>query len=126
MIRLSKEQVIGLHREIIEATGGIGGLINDSLLDAALSVPLQTFGSKELYPTTIDKIARTTYGIIKNHPFADGNKRTATFVMLILLRLNEVNTNLSNADVVFIGQSVANGTMNQQGIVSFIISKLLT
>jgi len=120
MISLSKEQVVSLHAKMVAQKGGVSGVASEAMLDSALLSALQTHNGKDLYPTTIDKIARITYGIIKNHPFVDGNKRIATFVMLILLRLNHINTSISNDDVVYIGRSIANGTMSYQELVVFI------
>ena len=61
---------------------------DEGLLESALAQPFQTFGGKELYPSIAQKAARYAYGIASNHPFADGNKRTATAVMAAFLRMN--------------------------------------
>lgn len=58
------------------------------LLDSALKNPQQTFGGKELYPTFAKKAAILYYSLIKNHPFRNGNKRTATGTLLTFLYLN--------------------------------------
>ena len=121
MINLSKEQVTELHNKIIASTGGVGGLASEALLDSALSSALQTFDSKELYSTTITKIARITYNIIKNHPFVDGNKRTGIYVMLVLLNLNRIEVTLDNKEIVHIGESIADGTMNYTELVAYIL-----
>ncbi|MDR1018268.1 MAG: type II toxin-antitoxin system death-on-curing family toxin [Lachnospiraceae bacterium] len=88
MIKLSTEQVLTLHSELIKTSGGIDGIRDEGLLISALKEPFQTFANVNLYPTIIDKIARTCFGLIKNHPFIDGNKRIGVHVMLILLELN--------------------------------------
>jgi death-on-curing protein len=59
----------------LEATGGLDGLKDNGLLDSALSAPFQTFNGAELYLSTAAKIARIAYGLIRNHPFVDVNKR---------------------------------------------------
>ena len=61
---------------------------DEGLLASALAQPFQTFGGEELYPTAVQKAARYAYGIASNHPFVDGNKRTATAVMGAFLRMN--------------------------------------
>ena len=83
MIRLSKEQVILLHERLIEATGGDDGIRDDGMLDSALSNPFQLFGDEELYPSIQAKAAQLCFGIVKNHPMVDGNKRLGTHVMLV-------------------------------------------
>ena len=88
MIRLSKEQVISLHKRLIEVTGGSSGIRDDGMLDSALANPFQSFGDQELYPSIQSKAAQLCFGIIKNHPMIDGNKRLGTHVMLVFLALN--------------------------------------
>lgn len=61
---------------------------NPALLDSALSLAKATYGGIELYPTLADKAAVMFYALIKNHPFANGNKRIATTALLVFLYLN--------------------------------------
>ena len=75
MIRLSKDQVILLHERMIEANGGGDGIRDDGMLDSALANPFQSFGDEELYPSIQAKAAQLCFGIVKNHPMVDGNKR---------------------------------------------------
>jgi death-on-curing protein len=123
MIPISAEQVKKLHKEIINNTGGSYGVRDDGLLEAALAGALQTFGGIDLYPTTTAKIARITYGIIRNHPFVDGNKRTGVHVMMVLLKLNNINVNFTNDEVVKIGLELATGEMNDSMLNDIIITK---
>lgn len=58
------------------------------LLDSALQNPRQTFGGKDLYPTLEEKAAILYYGLNKNHPFRNGNKRIATASLLTFLYIN--------------------------------------
>ena len=60
-----------------------------SLLDSALNNPRQIFDGKELYPTLVKKTAILYYGLIKNHPFHNGNKRIATATLLVFLHINK-------------------------------------
>ncbi len=60
-----------------------------SLLESALNLPRQTFGSKDLYPNLIDKAAVLYYSLNKNHPFKNGNKRIATASLLVFLYIND-------------------------------------
>lgn len=67
MIRLSREQILNLHTQIIEQTGGSDGIRDYNLLESALESPFQSYGGNELYPTIQAKTARLGYGLIKNH-----------------------------------------------------------
>ena len=74
MIRLSKEQVLMLHKHLIESTGGSDGIRDEGMLDSALSNPFQSFGGEELYPSIQAKAAQLCFGLVRNHPMMDGNK----------------------------------------------------
>ena len=67
------QQVLLLHEELIQETGGIHGFRDENLLETALTAPFQTFQQKAV---------RLCYGIVMNHPFLDGNKRIGAHVML--------------------------------------------
>lgn len=85
---LDTEVVLRIHSAAIARFGGLDGVRDEGLLESALAQPFQTFGGEELYPTLAQKAARYAYGIASNHPFADGNKRTATAVLGTFLRMN--------------------------------------
>jgi death-on-curing protein len=123
MIILSKEQVKHLHRRLLERTGGLGGIHDENLLESALSNPFQTFGGVELYPSVSAKIARIAYGLVCNHPFVDGNKRTGTYAMMVLLELNHLDTDFSDDDIIRIGLELANGSMSDKQLLGLIIER---
>ena len=87
---LSKRQILMLHAALAARAGSLDGLRDEGLLDSAIHAPMQTFGGQELYPSTLEKAARLGYGLIRNHPFADGNKRIGTHAMLVFLAINGV------------------------------------
>lgn len=90
MIVLSKEQIIRLHEELVLETGGTGGIRDEGLLESAINAPLQSYDNIELFPSIQQKGARLGYGIIMNHPFVDGNKRTGAHAMLVFLAINGI------------------------------------
>ncbi len=90
MKRLSKEQILMLHSQLIEQTGGTAGVRDFNLLESAIETPFQVFGGEELYPTIQAKGTRLGYGLIKNHCMLDGNKRIGTHVMLVFFALNGI------------------------------------
>ena len=124
MIMLSKEQIKALYDKMVDATGGLRGVRDEAMLDSALSAAFQTFDGVELYPSTIDKIARIAYGLVSNHPFMDGNKRIGTYVMLVLLELNQIVVNFSDEDVIHIGLELASGKMNDKQLLDLILTRL--
>lgn len=110
MIRLSKRQVLFLHQELVRKTGGIDGLREEELLDSALAAPFQSFGDQPLFPSIYQKAARLGYGLVKNHPFLDGNKRTGAHVMLVFLALNGIELEYTQQELVDIILAAAAGT----------------
>jgi len=88
--KLTKEQILMIHRELIETHGGSDGLRDEGSLDSALAAPFQTFDGKSMLPTIQQKAARLGYGLIMNHPFIDGNKRIGVHVMLTVLAMNGI------------------------------------
>ena len=90
MIRLSKSQILLIHDQLISETGGSSGLRDEGMLDSALNAPFQTFGGEDVYPSLQKKAARLCFGLVKNHPFVDGNKRIGAHAMLVFLALNGI------------------------------------
>lgn len=88
MIKLTKEQILLLHTQLIGATGGSDGIRDVGLLESALESPFQSYGGEELYPSIQAKAARVCYGLVKNHAMIDGNKRIGAHAMLVFLALN--------------------------------------
>lgn len=85
---LSSSEVLFIHSAVIEETGGSHGIRDLGLMESALAQPRQSFGGNDLYPTIENKAAALFCSLIKNHPFVDGNKRTAVTVMGVFLGLN--------------------------------------
>ncbi|MDR0818663.1 MAG: type II toxin-antitoxin system death-on-curing family toxin [Oscillospiraceae bacterium] len=124
MIAITKEQVISFHSELLEKTGGLLGIRDEGLLQSALVSPFQTFDGLDLFPSVIAKISRITYGIIKNHPFADGNKRIGVLVMLALLEWNGIPSEFTDDDLIRIGLDIANGEMSDKQLLKLILERM--
>jgi death-on-curing protein len=83
MITLQEVEVI--HEILIEKFGGSSGIRDREILESAINRPYHTFDQNDLYPLPVDKAAAIFESLISNHPFVDGNKRTAYVVMRLLL-----------------------------------------
>lgn len=112
MKMLSKRQILLLHSMLVAQSGGMDGLRDEGLLDAAINMPLQTFGGQELYPTILEKAVRLGYGLIRNHPFLDGNKRIGTHAMLVFLDINNITLSYEDEDLISTILHVAAGAMD--------------
>ena len=117
---LTREQVIKLHQALIETSGGSSGIRDVGMLDSALKTPLQTFDENELFPSVLDKAVRLAFGLIKNHPFIDGNKRIGTHVMLIFLALNNIMLSYKDEELIDIILKVASGKANENDLYTWI------
>lgn len=111
MKRLTKEQVLRLHEDLIEEFGGIHGVRDEGLLESALSAPFQTFDGQDLYPSVLEKAGRLGYGLIRNHPFLDGNKRIGVHVLMVCLALNGVRLSYDDEDLIQTALGVASGSV---------------
>jgi len=80
--------VLLLHARLIQRTGGSGGVREMGLLESALARPRATFGGNDLYPNLWSNVAALMHSLVKNHPFVDGNKRTALTATGMFLELN--------------------------------------
>ena len=90
------------------------------LLESALAQPFQSFAGIELYPTDEAKACRYAYGIIKDHPFADGNKRTATALMGTYLRLSGCEFKPSHAELLKAMLGTADSSLDFEPLVEWV------
>ena len=109
MRNLSKKQVLALHSDLIREFGGTEGIRDEGLLESALAAPFQTFDGEQAYPSLQAKAARLGFGLVSNHPFVDGNKRTGAHVMLVFLALNGVELCYEQQELIDAFLSVASG-----------------
>lgn len=122
---LTKKQIILLHRQLINETGGSDGIRDEGLLESALLSPLQTFDGAELFPSVEEKAARLGFGLIKNHAFSDGNKRIGAHAMLILLEINGVHTKYTQKELADIIMKIASGEKDYPDLLSWVRSHVM-
>ena len=111
---LSLDEVLELHDDPISSFGGTPGVRDEGLLESALAQPQATFGGIFLHPTISEQAAAYLYHIAMNHPFIDGNKRTAFAVTDTFLRLNGCALNLTDDRAYDLVMRVARGTMTKE------------
>lgn len=121
MKRLSKEQILMLHSQLIEEYGGSDGVRDYNLLDSALENPFQSFGGEELYPTLQAKAARLGYGLIKNHCMIDGNKRIGTHAMLVFLAINGIELDYTQKELYETILAIADGSLEYEYLLKWIL-----
>jgi len=121
MKKISRDQVLMLHAMLINQSGGIDGIRDNGLLDSALNMPFQSFNNENFYPSIQGKAARLCFSIINNHPFIDGNKRTGILAMLVFLKINHVEIQCQDEDIIKLGLDIASGKHDSSYIMEWII-----
>ncbi|MEX2012795.1 MAG: type II toxin-antitoxin system death-on-curing family toxin, partial [Candidatus Levyibacteriota bacterium] len=96
---LTLEQIIVIHEDQADRYGGSRGIRDLALLESAVFRPQSSFGGEELYLSTFDKAASLVHSLLLNHPFVDGNKRTATASMLVFLELNQIELEVKQEEL---------------------------
>jgi death-on-curing protein len=91
MVRIDRELVLAIHERQLAEHGGAGGIRDDRLLESALARPLQMLAYGDPEPDIAELATALAYGIARNHPFVDGNKRTAYVTMRTFLVLNDTD-----------------------------------
>ena len=122
MKKLSKKQILMLHTQLIQQTGGSDGVRDYNLLDSALENPFQSFGGEELYPTIQAKAARLGYGLIKNHCMIDGNKRIGTHAMLVFLVLNGIELKYIQKELYETILDIAAGKIGYEDLLQWVLN----
>ena len=125
MIKLSTNQIILLHKDLISEFGGLDGVKDLGMLESAINAPFQTFNYQDMYPTIQQKAARLCYGLVKNHPFIDGNKRIGVHAMLVFLALNRIELEYSQEELYSIILNVASSQATIEDLSTWIIDHQL-
>ena len=118
----SKEEVFAIHAAAIERFGGLVGLRDEGLLDSALAQPFQTFDGADLYPSAVDKACRYAFGIMSDHPFIDGNKRTGAALLGAYLRMAGIAFRPDHAAFLKAMLGVADGSVGYDALVGWVDS----
>jgi death-on-curing protein len=110
---IAPEVVLTVHEQLLAQFGGLSGLRDEGLLAAALGRPANRFayGEADLF----DLAASYAAGIVKSHPFVDGNKRTGFVVALVFLELNGCRFKATEVDAALRTFSLAAGELTEAG-----------
>lgn len=113
---LSLGDVIEIHRDQITRYGGMMGVREQGLLQSALALPLASFEDHYLHENIFEMAAAYAFHLCKNHPFFDGNKRTALVCALIFLELNGFHVSDPEGILFNVMISVAAGKMEKKAV----------
>jgi len=118
------KDVLNIHNILIDKFGGSKGIRDSGSLESAINRPFATFDSKELYPTPSDKAAAILESILINHPFIDGNKRTAYVLMRLVLLDNGLDIVTDQNEKYKMVISASTGEMRFEDIKDWIQTRL--
>jgi len=121
---ISIQSVQAIHEILIDRFGGSKGIRDSGILESAINRPYQTFDQIELYPHPVDKAAAIFESLISNHPFVDGNKRTAYVLLRITLNANGYDIEASQDEKYDFVLSAAKGELKFEQIKAWIVKHL--
>jgi death-on-curing protein len=113
-----REVVLILHEQSLVQFGGGAGIRDEGLLDSALGRPgnLLAYGK----PTLFELAASYAFGLVKNHPFIDGNKRTGFIVAIVFLELNGLRFTAGEVDATIRTLALAAGEMSEHAYAAWL------
>ena len=117
---IAYQYVIEIHDHLIDEYGGRKGILNEGPLRSALEMPKACFNKKDLHRTIFDKTAAYLFHLIQNHPFVDGNKRTASMAAMVFFASNcKKEFTIFDAEYQEIILGVAKGIIKKKEIAKF-------
>ena len=120
---IPEADILLLHEFSILDYGGAKEIRDRNLLLSAINRPFQTFDGKELYPGPIEKAAALGESLIINHPFVDGNKRTALLAMLSILKEHGIELLVEKNELYSFILAMSTGEKKFEEIVEWLKSK---
>ena len=117
---LTPQQVLAIHDQAVKRFGGSHGIRDIGLVESAVARPRASFGGKDLYKGVFDKAAALLQSLLKNHPFVDGNKRTALSSAGIFLKMNGYNLKNKHKEEVEFAIKVDNEHLTLEEISSWL------
>ncbi len=113
---LTLAEVVEIHADQIERYGGGSGIRDINLLSSAAAMPYASFQGQFLHADLFEMAAAYAFHICQNHPFVDGNKRTALAAALVFLELKDISLSDSEEKLYHSMMSLASGTLDKAGL----------
>jgi death on curing protein len=121
---IDERDALALHDRLLALHGGAAGVRDDGLLKSALARPQQHFAYAEK-PDIIEMATAYTAGVVRNHPFVDGNKRTGFVMGILFLELNGYRFTASEEDATQAVLALAAGTLDEAGYAVLLHANLI-
>lgn len=113
IVWITRPLALAIHDRQLAEHGGGSGVRDDALLDSALARPQQLYSYGDPPPDVAALAASVAFGLARNHPFVDGNKRTAHVCYRVFLALNDVELDARDDEKYIAMLSLADGTLGE-------------
>ena len=117
---LTLDEVLAIHSDQIRQYGGASGIRDLSLLQSAIAMPETSFDGEYLHGNAFEMAAAYLYHISRDHPFLDGNKRTALMCALVFLGLHEQQLDAKQGSIYELVDGVAAGNIDKSTVAVFL------
>ena len=123
-IWISRELAIALHQRQLAEHGGLDGIRDSGMLDSALARPRNLFAYSDSEPDLAQLAAAYAFGIARNHPFIDGNKRTAYVVARSFLIRNGKDLSVEHVEQYRMFLALAEGSVTEEALAEWMRRQL--
>ena len=117
---LATDEVLLIHERILERSGGAGGIRDWNLLDSAVQRSRAAFGGEDLYAGLFTKAAALGHSLVLNHPFVDGNKRTAWEAMHTFVEENSYALRANLDEIVELMLRIADKSLGVEQVAAWL------
>ena len=126
IVWLDKALVLAIHERQLTEHGGTGGVRDEGLLESALARPQQLLAYGDPAPDLADLAAALAYGLARNHPFLDGNKRTAAVACETFLELNGATLEANDLELYPVYLDLAEGKLGELDFAAWLRGRVRT
>lgn len=124
IVWIEKPLALAIHDRQLAEHGGSGGVRDETLLDSALARPQQLHAYGDPAPDLADLAASLAFGVARNHPFVDGNKRTAAVVCETFIVLNGASLHADNLELYPMYLALAEGSLDEVGFAGWLRQRI--
>ena len=120
IVWIDKPLALAIHDRQLAEHGGMGGVRDEKLLESALARPQQLYAYGDPSPDLADLSASLAYGLARNHPFVDGNKRTAHVCYRVFLELNDIEFDAGDEDKYVMILALTEGKLREKDFAAWL------
>ena len=120
IVWIDKHETVTIHAQQLANHGGSNGIRDEGMLESALARPINLLASSEEAPSLARLAAAYGFGIAKNHPFVDGNKRTALVVTFTFLLVNGLRVTAPKEERYFMFYDLAAGKLSEESLAQWL------